>query len=457
LDLELGFGRTRVKLTVEDRRLLCIMYPSKAEVAQDEGTVITRAMEAPIASPRLRDLARAGQKVVVLTSDITRPCPTRLMLPAVMAELNAAGVPDRDVTVVFGLGIHRGHTPEERRKLAGDDMYHRLRCIDSDPSDLVRLGHTKRGTPVDVFRTVAEADFRVALANIDPHYFAGYSGGSKSVVPGVCGRATIEANHSLMLEPGASPGQLQGNPVRDDIEEAAAFVGVDFILNVILDEAKQVVGAVAGHVLEAHRHGCRLADGIFKVPIPERAAVVVASPGGHPKDLNVYQAQKSLDNAAQAVKPGGTIVLVASCAEGFGEAVFEEWIAAGAPPSEVVKRLRHQFQLGGHKAAAIARVAMDCRIFLVSDLPEAMVRQVWMEPFSSVQLALDRALAEQGPDARVIIMPYAGSTLPAVGGLRAENTGREGGGPGSNRGTVLAGFPSVFRTSTIPGNAEPCN
>jgi nickel-dependent lactate racemase len=160
-----------------------------------------------------------------------------------------------------------------------------------------------------------------------------------------------------------------------------------------------------------------LADRIFKVPIPERAAVVVASPGGHPKDLNVYQAQKSLDNAAQAVKPGGVIVLVASCAEGFGEAVFEEWIASGAPPAEVVKRLRREFQLGGHKAAAIARVAMECSIFLVSDLSEAMVRRVWMEPFSSAQLAFDRALAEQGPDARVIIMPYAGSTLPAVGGV----------------------------------------
>jgi nickel-dependent lactate racemase len=417
VDLELGFGKSRVKLSVDDRRVVCIMHASKAEVAQDEGTLINQAMESPVASPRLRDLARPGQKVVVLTSDVTRPCPTRLMLPAVMAELNDAGVPDQDVTVVFGLGIHRGQTPEERRRLAGDEMYHRLRCIDSDPSDVVRVGTTKRGTPVEVFRTVAEADLRVALANIDPHYFAGYSGGSKSVVPGVCGRATIQANHSLMLEPGASPGQLQGNPVRDDIEEAASLVGVDFILNVILDESKQVVGAVAGHVLEAHRHGCRLADRIFKVPIPERAAVVVASPGGHPKDLNVYQAQKSLDNAAQAVKPGGVIVLVASCAEGFGEAVFEEWIASGAPPAEVVKRLRREFQLGGHKAAAIARVAMECSIFLVSDLSEAMVRRVWMEPFSSAQLAFDRALAEQGPDARVIIMPYAGSTLPAVGGV----------------------------------------
>jgi len=419
LDVELGFGRTRMQLAVDDRRLLCTMYPAKVDVTHDEGTLIGRAMEAPIASPRLRDLARPGQKVVVLASDVTRPCPTRLMLPAVMGELNSAGVPDRDVTVVFGLGIHRGQTPEERRMLAGDDMYRRLRCIDSDPGDVVWVGNTTRGTPVEVFRTVAEADFRIALANIDPHYFAGYSGGSKSVVPGVCGRATIEANHALMLEPGAAPGNLQGNPVREDIEEAAAFVGVDFILNVILDEAKQVVDAVAGHVLEAHRHGCRSADRLFKVPIPERAAVVVASPGGHPKDLNVYQAQKSLDNAAQAVKPGGVIILVASCAEGFGEPVFEAWIAAGAAPAEIVKRLRREFQLGGHKAAAIARVAMDCRIFLVSDLPAAMVRRVWMEPCSSAQLALDRALAEQGPDARVIIMPYAGSTLPAVGAVQA--------------------------------------
>jgi len=415
LDRELGFGKGAMKLAVDAERVLCTLNTGTVPAAGDARTVVREAMAAPIASPRLRELVRPGQKLVILTSDITRPCPTHLMLPEVIAELDAAGVKGDGVTLVFGLGIHRAHTPEERRKLAGEQMHDRLRCVDSDPDDVIRVGTTRRGTPVDVFRTVVEADVRVALANIDPHYFAGYSGGSKSLVPGVCGRCTIEANHSLMLEPGAAPGQLDGNPVRDDIEEAAALVGIDFILNVILDDSKAVVSAVAGHVIAAHRHGCGLADRLFKVTIPERAAIVVASPGGHPKDLNVYQAQKALDNAAQAVKRGGVIILVASCAEGFGERVFEEWIAAASSPAAVVERIRRQFQLGGHKAAAIARVALESRIFLVSDLPETMVRQIWMEPFGTAQAALDVALRDQGSDARVILMPYAGSTLPAVG------------------------------------------
>lgn len=413
--MQLGFGRGKVQLTLDDERVLCTLHTGVVAATENAQAIIRRAMAQPIASPRLRELVKPGQKVVVLASDITRPCPTHLMLPEVMAELDEAGVDRENATVVFGLGIHRGHTPEERRRLAGEQMYDSVRCIDSDPDDVVRVGTTRRGTPVDVFRTVVEADIRVALANIDPHYFAGYSGGSKSLVPGVCGRATIEANHSLMLEPGAAPGRLNGNPVRGDIEEAAALVGIDFILNVILDESKTVVGAVAGHVTHAHRQGCGLADRMFKVTIPGRAAIVVASPGGHPKDLNVYQAQKALDNAAQAVRPGGVIVLVASCVEGYGERVFEEWITAAASPASVVERIRRQFQLGGHKAAAIARVAMESRIFLVSDLPETMVRRLWMEPFPSAQAALDAALHDQDPGAQVILMPYAGSTLPAVG------------------------------------------
>lgn len=414
MEIQLAYGHKKIPLRIDDRRVTRVLHPGRPGVVRDSVETIRKAMADPISSPRLREIVKRGQQVVIVTSDITRPCPTHLMLPEVVRELNEAGVPDDDILVVFGLGIHRGHRPEERRRLVGEEMFNRLRCVDSDPANVVKVGVTRRGTPVEVFRPVAEADFRICLGNIDPHYFAGYSGGGKAIMPGVCSRASIQANHGRMLEAGATAGCVEGNPVREDIDEAASFVGVDFILNVIMDESKRVVYAVAGDMLAAHREGCRLADTLYKVPIPALADVVVACAGGHPKDVNLYQAQKALDNAQMAVKPGGTVVLVASCTEGLGEDAFERWIAEATSPDDVLNRIRCGFELGGHKAAAVARVAKKARILLVSDLPEEVVRRAWMEPYASVEEALEAVLGAGRPDAEVVLMPYAGGTLPHV-------------------------------------------
>ena len=172
-----------------------------------------------------------------------------------LAELGRAGIRDDDITVVFGLGSHRAHTPQERAQLAGDAVSRRVHCTDSDPNDVAVIGHTNRGTPVAVFRPVLAADVRVCLGVIEYHYFAGYSGGYKTVIPGVAGLETIQRNHCMMTQPEARAGKLTGNPVREDIDEAGAMVGVDFILNVILDEAHQIVSAVAGHPQLAHHEG----------------------------------------------------------------------------------------------------------------------------------------------------------------------------------------------------------
>jgi nickel-dependent lactate racemase len=372
-------------------------------------------MSHPIGGGGLGDIVRPNSRVAIVTSDITRPCPTHLMLPEVVEELNRAGVPDGRILVVFGRGIHRGQTPEERRVLVGRPMFDRLRCVDSDPMDVVNVGVTRRGTPVEVFRPVAEADFRICLGNIEPHYFAGYSGGGKAIMPGVCSRASIRSNHGRMLEPGAVAGRVVGNPVREDIDEAASLVGVDFIVNVVLDESKRVVHAVAGDPVSAHREGCRLADSVYKVVLPEAADVVIASAGGRPKDTTLYQAQKALDNASLAVKPGGVVVLVASCAEGLGEDTFERWLREATSTDEVMTRIESDFELGGHKAAALAKAARKARVLLVSELPREVVRRAWMEPHSSVEDAVEDALRTVGPGARIAVMPYAGGTLPQVG------------------------------------------
>ena len=412
MEFEIGFGTCAQKLAVPDENLICVLLPNPVRHELTGTQEVARALQNPIGTPQLKEIVKPGESVAIVTSDSTRPLPSYEILPLLLDELVGSGVSQEDITVVFGLGSHRKHTPEEQKKLVGEAVYKRIKCVDGDDSDCVRFGVTSRGTPVDIVRTVAEADRRICLGNIEYHYFAGYSGGAKAIMPGVSTRAAIQNNHSRMVEAAAAAGKLLGNPVREDIEEAANMVGVDFIVNVVLDEHKKIVRAVAGDVVLAHREGCRYLDRLYGKPIANRADIVVVSQGGAPKDLNLYQTQKALDNAKHAVKKGGVIVLVGSCKEGLGERVFEEWMTSAPNAHSMIERVQRDFQLGGHKAAAIAMVLEDADIYLVSELDAALVRRIFLKPFSDVQSAFDAALEQCGEDASVIVMPYGGSTLP---------------------------------------------
>ena len=412
MKLTFGFGHTVQEAEVPEENLLGILLPNKAEHPYTGAEAVKKALEAPVGTPRLRDIVHPKEKIAVITSDITRPMPTAKVMPFILAELREAGCDMADVTLVFALGSHRAHTEEERRRLAGEEAYSAVRCVDSDPSDCVHLGYTKAGTPVDVTRVVAEADRRICLGNVEYHYFVGYSGGAKAIMPGVSTRAAIQANHKRMTDENACAGRLQGNPIRADIEEAAAICGVDFILNVVLDEHKEIVFASAGDVTAAHRVCCGFLDRLYKIPLREKADIVLVSQGGAPKDLNLYQTQKALDNAKHAVKDGGTIILIGSCREGLGESHFEEWMLGAERPSDLVERIGREFVLGGHKAAAIAMVMQKAEVYLVSELPEDFVRRIFFTPAKSAQEAFDLAFAKAGRNATVLAMPYGGSTLP---------------------------------------------
>ena len=412
MEFTLGFGSCTQKLNVPDENLICVLMPNTVQQGLTGEAEVSRALENPIGTPRIGQIVRPGETVAIVTSDITRPLPSYKILPLLVEELLQAGIRKQDITVVFGLGSHRKQTAEEQKKLVGEQVFAQIKCIDGDDSDCVRYGYTSRSTPVDIVRAVAEADRRICLGNIEYHYFAGYSGGAKAIMPGVSTRDAIQHNHSRMVEAAAAAGRLEGNPVREDIEEAARMVGVDFIVNVVLNEHKEIVHAVAGDVVQAHREGCRYLDRLYGKPIAERADIVVVSQGGAPKDLNLYQTQKALDNAKHAVNKGGVIILVGSCKEGLGEEVFEEWMTKSPDAHSMIDRIQVDFQLGGHKAAAIAMVLEEAQIYLVSELDADFVKQIFLTPFSDVQTAFDAAMQKLGSGASVIVMPYGGSTLP---------------------------------------------
>jgi nickel-dependent lactate racemase len=411
MKVSLKYGEKQLQLEVPDHTELLSPKTEFPSVDDPFGEV-RRALDNPIASPTLTQVVEnmKPRKIAILVSDLTRPSPSHIIVPPILEELNRAGVKREQIKIVFGLGFHRKMSEEEMKKAVGEEVFERYECINHDIDNCVYIVETSRGTPVEVFRPVIESDLIIATGNLELHWFVGYSGGYKALLPGVCSKRTIEKNHSLMLSENAIAGNIN-SPVRLDIEEAGAMTNVRFIVNVVLNSKKQIVKAVAGHPIAAHREGVKYIDAMYKVPIAKKYDVVIASCGGFPKDVNLYQAQKGLDNASHAVKDNGTIVLVAECREGFGERTFEEWMRKAKSPDEPLQWIRSNFVLGGHKAVGFCRVLKKADIFLCSSMDENVVREIFMTPFSDPQRAIDAALEKHGKSASVLLMPYANSTL----------------------------------------------
>lgn len=412
MKFELKYGKGMVDFEIDERNYMGSLLPNTVAYDLTGAAEVERALQNPIGTSRLKEIVKPGEKIVIITSDITRPMPSKFVLPPVINELKQAGVKEEDITIVLAVGSHRIHTAEEKKYLVGEAVYaSKIKVIDSDMHNCANLGKCKNGTPVDIFRPVAEADRVICMGNIEYHYFAGYSGGAKALMPGVSSHAAIQANHSNMVKDEAHAGNLDTNPVRQDIDQVGEFIKIDFIVNVVLNKKKEIVKAVAGHYIQAHREGCKYLDKMYGISINKQADIVVVSPGGFPKDINIYQSQKGLDNAKHAVREGGIIILAASAKEKFGEKTFEEWMLNKAP-AEMIKEIKANFKLGGHKAAAIAMILQKARIFMVSDLDDELVRKINFEPFPTVQDAVDAAIKALGPEAQVMILPVAGSTLP---------------------------------------------
>ena len=413
--IQLAYGDGHIDVQLPESNLMGVFNPVKSEDKKPQGSekdLIQQALKQPIGTQPLRQLVKKGDKVAIVTSDLTRPCPSERLIPPLLNELAAAGVPDEDIFIVLGLGLHRPMSEEEIDQALSPEIHQRIKVLNHDVQDTVRLGTTSRGTPVEFFRPVVEADFRICVGNLEFHWFAGFSGGAKAILPGCASKATVTANHAMMIEPKAAPGVIEGNPLRADIEEGVAMLGVDFILNAVVDREHKITNVVAGDVIAAHRKGCQLIAERGKVRVPEKADIVLASAGGFPKDINLYQSHKAMQNAFYFVKEGGIIILVAECREQMGNDLFEDWMFAASSPAEILTRIRGEFILGGHKAAALAAILDKVNVYLVSGLPAILTERLFMTPFAHPNDALKAALERSGENSRLLVLPEAVSTIP---------------------------------------------
>jgi len=416
VDVWLPYGKTEVCFRVSARNFLGSIEP-KEKPSVHARSEVDRALREPIGSDRLCEIVKPGDKVAVVVSDVTRRVPSHVMVSSILDELNNAGVREEDVTIIFGCGAHGAVTDEEAVGLLGEDVLKRVRVVSHNcrTSDLVYIGTTRFGTKVYLNRVFAEADVKVLTGDICFHYFAGYCGGRKSVVPGVAGEETIKANHAMLLHPNARAGVLEGNPVHEDMVEAARMVRVDFILNVVVNTKGEVVRAFAGDLEKAFYEGVKLVDEMYRVPVDRRADIVVVSSGGYPADVNLFQAYKGVDNALELVKRGGVVILVAECLEGYGNQAFYDWIVKFKDLKTVEREIKRNFVLGGHKAYYLMKALQKAQIILVSAMPDYYAVNVFkLRTARTVNEALNQAIKIVGENAKVWAMPYGNYTLPEV-------------------------------------------
>lgn len=416
MKVSLNYGYDSMALDIPAENYMGTLNPKDIREIEDPINEVRRALANPIGSKKLKELVSSQDKVVILASDITRPSPSSVLLPPIIEELKEAGVSNDQITIVFGLGVHRKQTEEEKMKLVGENVYNQVKCIDHDIENCVKIGITKRGNEVSVFKEVLKSDFIIATGNLEFHYFAGFSGGAKAVAPGICSRSTTADNHKHFLELGAKAGRIKGNPVREEIEEIGEMVGIDFMVNAVLNSHKKIVKVVAGDITKAHREGAEYTNNIFGVKIDNLADIVITSPGGYPKDIDLYQTHKAMENAMLAVKKGGIIIIAGECRDGLGEESFAEALNGKLSPFELMEELKNNFILGRHKASRIANINLNTEIYLVSNLADEIKKNLFIKSFNSLEEAFSEAIKAQGENAKVLVMPYGSSILPVFKG-----------------------------------------
>jgi len=418
--VKLKYGQGAFEYPLSKGKLL---QAEKLPVPPDAKMEIHRALAHPVGTLPLRGIVNAGERVVIVTSDITRYSGSEIYLPIVVEELNKCGIPDIDIEIVIALGIHRKQTETEHRNILGS-LFGRIAVYDhecEEPTELVDLGVTDSGIPVQINRRVVDADRVIVTGTIGFHYFAGFGGGRKGLVPGVASRETCMASHFAVFNPpeigGKHPqavvGVMEGNPVNQNLVQAARRVEPDFLLNTVLAPDKQILGVFCGDLEQAHLAGCEMVRELFQVTVEQPADLAIVSCGGEPKDINFIQAQKALDYGCRAVKEGGTIIFIAACRDGFGYPTFFDWFRY-QDLDEFEAALRKDYQINGQTAHAVLTKTRRFRVILISELSAIETQQMGMEKADDLQSALDWVLPELGENAKIVVIPDGGMVLPQL-------------------------------------------
>jgi len=416
-EIELPCGECTITARIPTKNIACVLTKPDARGLADEREAILQSLRSPIESPPLRNLIKPSDKVVVIATDNTRPCPDDRILPPLLTELESV-VPRQNITIMIALGLHPPLNKAELSKKLGADIVANYNVVNHDVNDTVYIGTTSRGTPVDINRRVIEADFRISTGFIEPHFFAGFSGGRKSIAPGVFSVRSAYHNHGYQMieHPKVRAGILHGNPIHEDMIEQAQMAKLNFIVNVLLNKQNEITHVVAGHPFQAHEKGCQIERKIAGIKVSQRADITITTNGGAPLDLDLYQTCKGIDTAAQVTRDGGIIIVASLCSAGIGPEAFLELHRSVDSPKEVIRKIKREEPIGVQwENQILARTQLKNDIYLVSSLDDRTVRDMMMTPASTVEEGLEKAFSILGDDAEIIVIPEGPLVLPILG------------------------------------------
>ncbi|HXH23195.1 MAG TPA: nickel-dependent lactate racemase [Dehalococcoidia bacterium] len=417
----LPFGRSQVEVEVPDTAT--VLRPRAVPPLADPEGAVRELLRSPTFGPPLRDLARGAGSAAIVISDVTRPVPNRLLLPALIEELNASGIPDAGITILNGTGLHRPNTEAELREMLGDlaESYRIVQHEARRRETLVEVGRSARGAPVELCRTYVEADLRIVTGFVEPHLFAGYSGGAKGVMPGVAGAEIVMSNHGAenLSHPRARWCVAAGNPVFDEMRAIAGLCPPHFLLNVTLDSERRITGAFAGDWRQAHDAAIEQAARQHTVAVPGPFDIVVVTNMGYPADLNLYQSVKGMSVAAEAVREGGSILLVAACEDGLGSDDYVRFLTGRESPEALLASIlgaeapRHdQWQV-----QVQAMVQRKAAVYLHSRLSREATEAAHLRYSANPSETLARLIADarsQGLPGSVLVLPHGQLTVPVI-------------------------------------------
>lgn len=430
MQVSFDYGRTGLEVTVPaeipaDR--VTVLRDADTPALPDPRAEITRQLETPLGAPPLWEIVQvsAARTACVVVSDATRPVPTRELLPPILEQFARAGLPADRVTVLIATGLHRPSTAEEIARIVGPALAGKLTVVNHDAKDPGQLAwlagdaeSSTVGVPVQLNKHYLEADVRVLTGYVDPHFFAGFAGGRKSVVPGIASFQTIMHNHSAehVADPRARFGVLEGNPIHEHALAVARRARVDFVVNVLINAGHEITAVAAGDLTRVHRALVSELEGRVFHPVPAPFDVVVCGNGGYPLDLNLYQAVKSMAIGELGVRPGGTIISVNECSDGVGHPRFRELLDSSLTPREMYKRVtRGEITCDDQwEIQILARVLAHATVRVVSELPESALGTLGLKHNATVEEALRAAWEETGGNGRVLILPNGPAVLPRV-------------------------------------------
>ena len=422
MQVNMKYGRGEIGVDVPSPNLISVLASQEFPSIENPEQAILDALETPTDSPALSEMAKNRKSATIVISDITRPVPNKLILPPMLRIIEEQGVPREEIRILIATGIHRPNEGDELLEMVGSQIMENYQIVNhfsQKQETLINLGQTQNGTPVLINRLYVESDLKVISALIEPHLMAGYSGGRKAICPGLASIETMKIMHGpqILEHPKASVGILEGNPFHAEATEIALMAGVDFSLNVTINDRRQLTGVFAGDMVNAHLAGAKFAEKQTTATLPEPADVVIVSCAGYPLDATFYQAIKGVLSAIEVVKEGGMVILVAECQEGIGSGPFTDLILKTKNLEQFVRNTYNpkNFVIDQWQLEELAKAIRKANVYFYSDkIPYEQQQQLFVNPLKSPNEGVEIALKKYGKDAKIVAIPDGPYTLAQV-------------------------------------------